>query len=142
MHSRWTIIAGCAFAVAGCREPRANAEEPASAGNVPVAATEAVGNGANRAARPKGPDKIYYDLMRYEWYAQGRPLIHAGQSYQPDGMPVAIELADLNRAGEYEGVDYYILKAADPDGLIYVPVFEGYWLPFGPAAPIGLPTND
>lgn len=140
MRFVWIILAAAPWAVTACGEPRATAEEPAASASTATSAVP-VSDGVDRSA-PELPPNIYYDLTRYEWYAQGRPLIHDGQSYQPDGMPVAIELANLSRVGDYEGVDYYTPKAPDPDGLIYVPVFEGYWLPFGPMAPVGLPAND
>lgn len=75
-------------------------------------------------------DRIYYDLTRFEWYARGEPLVRDGVAYQPAGLPIALSLRELERIGEFEGVEYY-RRAGDADHL-YVPVFDGYWLAFRP----------
>lgn len=73
-------------------------------------------------------DRIYYDLTRFDWYAQGEPLVHADQPYQPFGMPLAAPLSEMERAGEYRGVEYY--RRGGDDASLYIPVFDGYWLAF------------
>ena len=75
--------------------------------------------------------RIYYDLTRFEWYARGEPLVHDQLPYQPAGTPVAADLAELERAGEYQGVEYYHRQGDDQS--LYVPVYDGYWLAFRPA---------
>ena len=75
-------------------------------------------------------DRIYYDLTHYEWYAKGQPLNHQGTGYLPKGVPVAAAAAEMDRVGEYEGVEYY--RRPGTGDLLYVPVFDGYWLAFRP----------
>lgn len=72
--------------------------------------------------------RIYYDLTRFDWYARGEPLVHDQFAYQPAGTPVAADLVEMERAGEYQGVEYY-RRQGDGQSL-YVPVYDGYWLAF------------
>ncbi len=85
-------------------------------------------------ARPQPeelPARIYYDLTRYQWYAQGEPLRHGGGVYSPRGTPVRVATSALSKVGDYQGVDIYVARDAteNPD-VVYVPVFEGFWLRF------------
>lgn len=81
------------------------------------------------------PDEIYYDLTSFDWYRGGEPLVYEGRSFQPVGQPEAIPASDLRPAGRFEGVAYYARSGDTPPfSVLYVPVFEGYWLPFGPVA--------
>lgn len=73
--------------------------------------------------------RIYYTLTSYDWYARGEPLIHDGRPYTPEGMPVHASLDDMGRAGDYQGVEYYV-RTGDPAPAVYVPVFDGYWQRF------------
>lgn len=75
------------------------------------------------------PDRIYYTLTSYGWYARGEPLMHEGTPHQPDGRPVRTSLDMMEQAGTYQGVDYYRHRGGT-EPLLYVPVFEGYWQPF------------
>jgi hypothetical protein len=75
------------------------------------------------------PARIYYDLTRFEWYARGQPLVHEGRTYQPAGAPLPVRDITLELAGEYGGVDYYRMPGDDRD-VVYVPVYEWYWLRF------------
>ena len=78
-------------------------------------------------------DRIYFNLTQHEWYAKGQPLVHEGRGYMPAGFPVAASLPEMQRMGEYQGVEYY--RRADADSMLYVPVSRGYWQVFrgGPA---------
>jgi len=88
-------------------------------------------------AAPEYPSTIYYDLTRYEWYARGEALVHDSAAFHPTGVPVALPLAELERVGNYQGVDVYQHRfAADRDANRYVPVYEGFWLRFS-AQPVG-----
>lgn len=81
------------------------------------------------------PEEIYYDLTSFDWYRGGEPLIYDGRSFQPVGRPEAIPVGELRPIGRFQGVSYYARSgAAAPFSVLYVPVFEGYWLPFGPVA--------
>ena len=73
--------------------------------------------------------RIYYTLTDYGWYERGRPLVHDGRGYRPQGMPLGATLGEMQKAGEFEGVEYYI-RSADPGAVVYVPVFDGYWQAF------------
>jgi hypothetical protein len=88
---------------------------------------------ADQPTRDSVPREIYYDLMAFAWYARAEPLIFEPVSYMPAGAPTAIPLAKLILAGNYQGVDFYVLRSDhEPPDVVYVPVFEGYWLPFAP----------
>jgi hypothetical protein len=77
------------------------------------------------------PVTIYYDLTRFDWYARGEPLRHGNADYVARAAPIRASAAGMRRAGEYQGVDYYrSADDAEPPGVVYVPVFEGFWLPF------------
>ena len=96
-------------------------------------AESALAEWARSEEQAKGdlPATIYYDLTRYEWYARGEALRHAEASYMPDGRPARIPASEMRKAGQYGGVDIYV-QASDRDDadIVYVPVFEGFWLPF------------
>lgn len=84
------------------------------------------------------PERIYYDLMEFDWYARGEPLVHEGTAYDVAGSgPVALDARTLERVGEYSGVDVY---RRDGDTHVYVPVYDGWWLGFAPGAAV--PTAD
>lgn len=82
------------------------------------------------------PPRIFFDLSRYEWYVQQRPVVWDEREWQPAGSPVALPARDLRLVGEFEGVDLYAPVPGDsiPEDRLYVPVSEGFWLPFSPAA--------
>lgn len=112
-------------ACGGEKEPAAAADraEP------PVAA-------APEPAEPRrvlASSRIYYDLTRFEWYAHGEPLLHEQLAYQPVGRPLSASLEEMERAGEYRGVEFY--RREGDDQSLYVPVYDGYWLSFRAAAP-------
>ncbi|HEY8468781.1 MAG TPA: hypothetical protein VIL18_04020 [Longimicrobiales bacterium] len=96
------------------------------------------------APRPRGPDEIYYDLTAYDWYRRGEVLVAAGFAFQPQGLPRVIPFDSLRRAGNYQGVDFYVKNgAAEPYDTVFVPVFEDFWQPFlpvGPATPTPPPS--
>ena len=80
------------------------------------------------------PDRIYYSLTVHEWYARGEPLMHDGRAFQPAGLPIAASLPEMERAGEYQGVEYY--RRGNADSVLFVPVHRGYWQVFrGEASP-------
>ena len=77
------------------------------------------------------PRQIYYNLTRYGWYQRAEPLAFAQQRYMPRGAPIVIPLAKLRLAGNYQGVDFYVLHTEEePPTTLYVPVYERYWLSF------------
>lgn len=107
----------------------AGEEEPENA--APVTAADSVVSDAvfRDTARETLPThRIYYTLTSHEWYARGQPLMHDGAPHQPAGAPVSASAERMTRAGEYEGVEYY--TSGDEAGVVYVPVFEGYWQAF------------
>lgn len=118
-------------ALAACASPEdASVPDAESASTVAAALPPAPAPGP--AVKHLPSDRIYYDLTRFQWYARGEPLRHEGLAYQPSGMPVAIPLAEMEQIGAYDGVDYY--RRAGADALLFVPVFDGYWLAFRPVA--------
>lgn len=75
------------------------------------------------------PERIYFTLTAYDWYARGEPLLHGNAAYQPAGMPVTASLPDMHHVGDYQGVDVYV-RDGDEEPVLYVPVYEGYWQVF------------
>lgn len=125
------VVAAVLVGVCGCN--RSEDTEPAATAT--AAADSVAPDSVFRApAEPVAPSthRIYYTLTSHEWYAQGRPLVHEGQPHQPAGVPVNASADELTRAGEFEGVEYY--TRAGEAGVVYVPVFEGYWQVFRGAA--------
>ena len=106
----------------------ASADDPPAAAAAPVdsplATVAEVEDDENR------PDEIYFDLTAFQWYREGRPLMHNGRAYMPQADP-APATVELKEAGTYEGVTYYVAEdAPDPVYTIYVPVYYRYWQRF------------
>lgn len=80
-------------------------------------------------AEPQPGVRLYPTLTSYEWYARGEPLRHEGVAYLPAGGPVTVAASDMQHAGEYQSVDYYV-RTGLTEGVVYVPVYHGYWQPF------------
>ena len=89
----------------------------------PLAGNEAEASGIQ-------PKEIYFDLTRFAWYREGRPLVHNGRAYLPQADPAPADL-ELEEAGSYEGVTYYAAReATQPVYTLYVPVYYRYWQRF------------
>lgn len=81
------------------------------------------------------PARVYYNLSSYEWYAHGEPLYWDNRDWELAGGPVPLTTGEMTLVGEYAGVDVYVVTAEDAEGsvsAVYVPVSEGFWLPFEP----------
>ena len=101
------------------------------------ATVEQVAEGASVDERER-PRTIYYNLTDYGWYARAEPMVVDQRKYGPGGTPQSIPLAKLRLSGNYQGVDFYVMHGErEPPGTVYVPVYEGYWLPFVAAAVTG-----
>jgi hypothetical protein len=114
-----------------CRPAEADVSATAAADTIAAASLPPAA--PEQASERLPADRIYYDLTRFEWYARGQPLLHEGVGYQPAGMPVPAPASEMKLLGEYEGVEYYRREA--DDGLLFVPVFDGYWLAFRATGP-------
>lgn len=129
------LLVTAASALASCqREPRAD-ETPAVEEQPPPEPSENGGAVSERlepdAEEDDLPPVIYYDLTRFDWYARGEPMRLDDGSYSPGGAPVRASTSEMQKIGEYEGVEYYARdEGTDSEGVVYVPVFEGFWLPF------------
>ena len=143
MKSRVTLHAAVACCVlAGC----GSADEPAD--DAPAAADSVAGDSVFDPAEDVvtlPTDRIYYTLTSFDWYARGEPLVHEGRPYEPEGMPVGASLTDMTKAGEYQGVEFYV-RGGDNES-VYVPVFDGYWQQFradpsAVATPADTDTDD
>jgi hypothetical protein len=106
-------------------QPAGVVEAPEVTGGIDTIYTGAPGRDALPAAR------IYFNLTDHDWYARGDPLVHENVAFTPAGNPVSAAVDEMQHVGDYLGVDYYV-RPADTTGALYVPVFEGYWLPFRP----------
>ncbi len=93
--------------------------------------------GAVPAAAEGRPDRVFHVLTAFDWYARGEPIMLDGIAYSAAGDPVRIDARSLERVAEYGGVDVY-RRAGDV--VVYVPVFEGYWLGFAPDPDAVLPA--
>lgn len=114
-------------ALAACGNGGSPAPAKAAAESLPPVAAPA-------PPAPQRPDRIYDDLSHFAWYAHGEPLVAGGRSYALEGGPVAAEYDGMEKAGDYEGVEYYARRGAGRDTL-FVPVYPRYWLRFA-ASPV------
>lgn len=116
------LVACCVLA--GCR----GEEEPPAAERDGAALAEAGDSvftaETDRVSLPR--DRIYFTLTSHEWYARGEPLLYGGRQYRPAGMPVAASLTEMEKAGDFQGVEFY-RRSGDTAATVYVPVYEGYW---------------
>jgi hypothetical protein len=76
------------------------------------------------------PERIYFTLTDYGWYARGEPLVHGDATYRTGGGVIAAPTSAMRKVGEYQGVDVYTAEGSTSDTAVYVPVFPGYWQPF------------
>lgn len=111
-------------------EPEPSASDPPSLRPPPETTMIPVRPPPRLVARDSLPTRIFYDLTRFVWYARGEPLRWQDAEWQPRGEPVALRTEDLRLVGEYEGVDIWIRADAESVTRVYVPVSEGFWLPF------------
>jgi hypothetical protein len=110
---------------AGCDREAAGGEAPAAA---PAAVDSPMAGTSSQNTTE--PDEIYFDLTRFPWYREGRPLVHNGRSYMPQADPTPVDV-QLREAGSYEGVTYYAADdAPEPVYTLYVPVYYRYWQRF------------
>ncbi|MEN8376780.1 MAG: hypothetical protein ABFS34_15235 [Gemmatimonadota bacterium] len=84
---------------------------------------------ADRVRADPPPPEIYYSLDEFDWYRQALPIVHEGAAYQGLDTVVVLSTLELDSLGRFGGVMYWSRPLEAPDTL-YVPVFEGYWLPF------------
>lgn len=89
--------------------------------------------GGTGRAEPAGPARVFFNLTAYGWYARGEPLMFDGRAYGLAGGPRPVPFRELERVGDYQGVEVYAGKHSGRDTLL-VPIFEGYWLPFSASA--------
>jgi hypothetical protein len=133
--SRNAIRVGFVLAVAllsaDCRRSEPAAAETAAEAPLPDHVAEDTVYTPQRERVVLSSDRIYFTLTEHEWYARGEPLLHGNAAYMPAGMPISASLDELHRAGEYQGVDFYV-RDSEEEAVIYVPVFEGYWQVFRP----------
>lgn len=138
--SRVTLYVAVACCVlAGCGSDEQAAEDPAPTALDSIAADSVFDPPEDLVTLPSS--RIYYTLTNHEWYARGEPLVHEGRPYEPEGMPVSASLDGMTKAGEYQGVEYYV-RSGEPDLAVYVPVYDGYWQRFrGDPNAVALPAD-
>lgn len=125
-----TALALTAIACGG-QDPDDDAAGPPAeaAGSASVSATVTDSIHVPLEEEPEPGVRLYPTLTDYEWYARGEPLRHEGVAYLPAGAPITAATSDMQHAGEYQSVDYYV-RTGLADGVVYVPVYRGYWQPF------------
>lgn len=113
--------------VAACSEPDTATDDAPAAAPPPVDSALASTQQEDR----NRPAEIYFDLTAFDWYREGRPLVHNGRAYRPLAEPIPVT-NELREAGRYEGVSYYVMEGADnePVYTLYVPVYYRYWQRF------------
>jgi len=134
-----SVLSAVLVAVAtGCSREQAPAEPPAETAAAPATEQETSSTSAPTASDAWKPDdereslpsnRIYYTLTDYPWYARGEPLMHTGRPHVASGLPITASVEEMEKAGEYEGVEFYT-RREESEPVLYVPVFEGYWLGF------------
>lgn len=124
------LLLALILSIGGCDATPPDREPAAPLRALPETTMIPVAPPPRLTARDSLPARIFYDLTRYDWYAHGEPLRWADHDWQPRGVPVALETEQLRHVGEYEGVDLWVRADEDPVTRVYVPVSEGYWLPF------------
>ncbi len=85
---------------------------------------------ADRVRRDPLPEEIYYDLDQYEWYRQALPIVHEGVAYQALDTVLVLSTLELDSLGRFGEVLYWGRTGVSEPDTVFVPVFEGYWLPF------------
>ena len=148
---RLAALAVAGLALLGCEReatPGATPAEgaaaaPATAAAAPVdSASAALAEREARSSEAQ-PRRIYYDLTRFDWYRRGESLVAEGVAYEQTGDPVTMAGDSLRLAGTYQDVDYYVRVDDDARGVVFVPVFQRYWLPFARAgAGTGSPPDS
>lgn len=124
--STLSLILALVPVIAACDREADADDGPAAAA---PAVAEPIASDDAEASRIQ-PKEIYFDLTRFAWYREGRPLIHEGRPYVPQAEPTPVDLA-LEEAGSYEGVTYYAADdAGQPVYTLYVPVYYRYWQRF------------
>jgi hypothetical protein len=127
------LISG-SFLLGSCG--RANEMRGATGGEEVDSATTShgieVSSDEGKPEEPDGlPPHIYYDLTKFVWYARGEPIRFEDATFWPKGAPIRASVDRMEKAGEYQGVEFYrIDEDGGANGVVYVPVFEGFWLPF------------
>ena len=103
----------------------AEADSPATSAGVEVSSE------VEHAEPEKLPNRIYYNLTQFVWYARGEPILFENAAYRTRGAPIRASADRMEKAGEYQGVEFYRTdEDDDASAVVYVPVFEGFWLPF------------
>jgi hypothetical protein len=121
-----TLLLALTLGGSACDRESASADAPAAA----PAAVDTPLAGAASSENATEPEEIYFDLTRFSWYREGRPLVHNGRSYMPQADPIPADV-QLREAGSYEGVTYYTAEnASEPVYTLYVPVYYRYWQRF------------
>jgi hypothetical protein len=129
-----TLLAGCGGPARGADQSTIEEIVQTAIEATVQPGTEGAGGGPDHslaeAERAGAPSVIYYDLTHFDWYRRGEPIQIGGQSFRPREVQPTGE-RKFHQEGSYDGVDYYISRdESEPYDTIYVPVYNGYWLPF------------
>lgn len=85
---------------------------------------------ADRVRADPLPEEIYYSLDEFEWYRQALPIVHDGRAFEASDTVLILSTLEVDTLGRFGGVLYWARPVGPPPDTLFVPVFEGYWLPF------------
>lgn len=85
---------------------------------------------ADRVRQDPLPEEIYYNLDDFDWHRQALPIVHAAGAYEAADTVLVISTLELDSLGRFGGVLYWGRSGQEAPDTVFVPVFEGYWLPF------------
>jgi len=64
----------------------------------------------------------------HDWFLDDEPLTLDEREYSKSGEPLRLDCADIQQAGEHEGVPVFANRLAEqPYDMVYVPVAPGTW---------------
>ncbi len=136
------LAAGCARDSGDAELPPAAADSAEALDDAPAelvpAGPEEPGSATLPADRVLGdplPEEIYYSLDEYEWYRQALPIVHDGVAFEALDTVLVLSTLEVDSLGRFGGVLYWARTGVSTPDTVFVPVFEGYWLPFASTGP-------
>jgi len=80
-----------------------------------------IGNAAAQALYQPTPEPTI-TAESADWYATRAPILHAGNTYYPAGVPVFFDGNSMVRSGWFRGVPLYADTTVEPFSMVLVPI--------------------